>query len=111
MKVLDTKTVIINLLEKDKKTYLSVRRLQKLLVYIYNELSKTDDLENYDMIFDVSFDSIERTVLYNNRIFELDIDGDLIYLRDNNVDALAKQYKADPKIIDIIDSFVNENVA
>lgn len=111
MKVLDTKTVIINLLEKDKKTYLSVRRLQKLLMFIYNELSIQKALDDYEIVFDISFDSIERTVLCNSRIFDLDIDGDLIYLRERNIDHLAEQYKLDECIKEIIDKFVQESVA
>ncbi len=111
MKVLDTKTVIINLLEMDKKTYLSVKRLQKLLMFIYNELSIQKALSDYEIVFDVSFDSIERTVLCNSRIFDLDLDGDLIYLRERNIDRLAKQYVLDQKIKGIIDKFVQEGVA
>lgn len=111
MKVLDTKTVIINLLEKDKKTYLSVKRLQKLLMFIYNELSKRDALGDYEIVFDISFDSIERTVLCNSRIFDLDLDGDLIYLRERNIDDLARQYTLDTVIKDIIDIFVQEGAA
>lgn len=111
MKVLDTKTVIINLLEMDKKTYLSVKRLQKLLVFIYNELSKRDALGDYEIVFDISFDSIERTVLCNSRIFDLDFDGDLIYLRERNIDDLARQYTLDTVIKGIIDTFVQEGAA
>ncbi len=111
MKVLDTKTVMINLLEKDKKTYLSVKRLQKLLMFIYNELSKQNALSNYEIVFDISFDSIERTVLYNSRIFDLDIDGDLIYLRERNIADLVKQCDLDDDIKEIIAKFVEESAA
>ena len=111
MKVLDTRTVIINLLEKDKKTYLSVKRLQELLIFIYNELSKRKVLNNYEIVFDISFDSIERTVLCNSRIFDLDLDGDLIYLRERNIDNLVKQYTVDEDVQKIIDKFVKESAA
>lgn len=111
MKVIDTKMVIINLLEKDKKMYLSVKRLQKLLMFIYNELSERNALGNYEIVFDISFDSIERTVLYNSRIFDLDLDGDLIYLRERNINCLVEQYKLDEDIKGIIDKFVQEGAA
>lgn len=111
MKVIDTKTVIINLLEMDKKTYLSVKRLQKLLMFIYNELCERDALSDYEIVFDISFDSIERTVLCNSRIFDLDLDGDLIYLRERNINKLAEQYALDDNIKNIIDKFVQEGVA
>lgn len=111
MKLLDTKTVIINLLEKDKKTYLSVKRLQKLLMFIYNELSKQDALGDYEIVFDISFDSIERTVLCNSRIFDLDLDGDLIYLRERNISSLAQMYELDEDIKKIIDKFIQESAA
>ena len=112
MTTLDTKTIIVNLLKEDKKTYLSVSRLQKLLVYIYDELSKEDALDNYITYFDINFDAIERTVLYNNNIFELDIDGETIYLRKNNTtDFLAQKYQIDNTVRRIINQFINDTAA
>ena len=112
MTTLDTKTIIVNLLKEDKKTYLSVSRLQKLLVYIYDELSKADALDNYITYFDINFDAIERTVLYNNNIFELDIDGETIYLRKNNtMDFLAQKYQIDNTVRKIINQFINSTAA
>lgn len=91
---IDTRAVIINLLKEDKKSYLSIKRLQRLLIYIYDELSMQFDLADYNICFDINFEAIERTVLYNNHLFKLDIDGDMIYLRDStNIDNLANQYK------------------
>ena len=112
MKTLDTRTIIVNLLKEDKKTYLSVDRLRKLLVYIYKELKRTEQLSNYETHFDINFTSIERTVLYNNHIFKLDIYGEMIYLRETeSVEVLAKQFKTDDIITAIIDKFINANVA
>lgn len=112
MTTIDTKTIIVNLLKEDKKTYLSVSRLQKLLIYIYDELSKEDVLDNYITYFDINFDAIERTVLYNNNIFELDIDGETIYLRkDNSTDFLAAKYEIDSKVRGIIKKFIQVTAA
>lgn len=106
MKILDTKMLIIHLLKKDKKTYISVHRLQKLLLYVYKELAKTKQLSDYDICFDIDHHSIEQTVLYNSHIFELDTCGDIIYLIGiENIEALAEQYKIDTIITSIINMF------
>lgn len=111
-KVVDTKTIIVNLLKVDQKTYLSVKRLQELIHFIYLELKDQCKLEAYQISFDINFDAIERTVLYNNRIFDLDIDGETIYLRETeSVDQLVQRYRADETILDIIKVFGEENVA
>ena len=112
MHTIDTKTIIVNLLKEDKKTYLSVRRLQKLLIYIYEELSKTNEIERYQVYFDINFDAIERTVLYNSHIFKLDIDGEIIYLREKeSADSLARKYRTDDKIKMIINDFITLSAA
>lgn len=106
MKVLDTLTIIINLLKKDNKTHLSVKRLQRLLMFIYNELSKQGAIGDYDIVFSISFDSIEHVVLCNSNILDLDLDGDLIYLRENNISSISKKYELDENIERVIDKFI-----
>ena len=87
---IDTKTIIVNLLKADKKTYLSFDRLQELLSFLYNELKDQCRLENYNIFFNVNFDAIERTVRYNEKIFGLDIEAGTIYLREpKSIDLLA----------------------
>lgn len=108
----DTKTIIVNLLKEDKKNYLSVVRLQKLVDFIYLELSKQKKLNEYQISFDINFYSIERTVQYNNDIFELDIDGENLRLKKReSADDLAKKYQVDDTIITIIRHFQNINAA
>lgn len=111
MRMLDTKTIIVGLLKEDKKTYLSVARLRKLMLYIHKELTRIGQLCNYEICFDIDFDSIERTVLYNNQIFSLDTYGEIIYLKTESVGDLAEQYKTDDVITSIIDKFINVAVA
>ena len=48
---IDTKTIIVNLLKADKKTYLSFDRLQELLSFLYTELKDQCCLENYNIFF------------------------------------------------------------
>ena len=104
----DTKTIIVNLLKEDKKTYLPLERLQKLLECIYEELRKQCKLSGYRISFNVNFGAIERTVLYNRNIFGLDIDGENIYLRGNrSIDELAEQYQVDETIRKIIKNFAD----
>ena len=106
MKTIDAETVIVNLLKEDRKCFLSIDRLQMLYEYIYQELVIKDLINSYNIIFDINFYSIERTVLCNNNIFKLDIDGDYIYLRDiDSVDYLTSQHKADDTLKGIISSF------
>lgn len=112
MQTLDTRTIIVNLLKEDRKTYLSFKRLQKLLIFIYDELSKTQKIDKYNTCFDVNFDAIERTVLYNNNIFRLELDGEIIYLRETeSVEKLAEQFQTDETIIMLINKFIGTNVA
>ena len=100
---IDTKTIIVNLLKEDKRNYLSIDRLLELLDFIYAELKKTCKLDEYQIMFDINFDAIERTVRYNNNIFRLDIDGERIYLRTpDEIDNLVSQYQVDDTIHEII---------
>ena len=105
--LIDTKTIIVNLLKEDAQEYLSLDRLKKLLRFIHGELLEKNMLDNYQIFFDVNFNSIRRTVLCNKTIFELDFDGDNIYLRDpTSIDALADRYQVDETIRGIIHTFV-----
>lgn len=106
-KFVDTKTIIVNLMKEDKKIYLSLDMLQKFLEYIYVELRKQCKLSGYRISFNVNFEAIERTVLYNKNIFGMDIDGENIYLRgDCSIDELAEQYQVDETIREIIKKFL-----
>ncbi len=111
-KYFDTKTIIVNLINEDKKNYLSIDRLQKLLSFIYKELKNRCKLNEYHISFDINFDAIERTVQYNTNIFLLDFDGERIYLRDTqNISTLVKQYKVDKTVCEIIKEFKLKNIA
>ena len=105
-KFVDTKTIIVNLLKEDKKEYLSLSRLQELLSYIYVELWKQGKLCEYQITFHVSFDAIERAAIYNHDIFALDIDGEIIYLRDSEkLDDLVQNYQLDSTLHAIVHDF------
>jgi|GEM_PF-3309372 hypothetical protein len=105
-KFFDTKTIILNLLKEDNEMFISIERLQNLLSYIYIELRKKRILDQYDILFDINFEAIERTVVYNNNIFFLDIDGDKIYLRENqDLTVLTEQYEVDDTVCEIIKDF------
>lgn len=104
--IIDTRTIIINLLKEDETTYTSMTRLQMLISYIYNELTDEHKLDDYITYFEVNFDAIERTVRYNNNIFKLDIDGDMIYLRKSiSISDLVSKYSVDDYITNIIKEF------
>ncbi len=102
----ETKSIIVNLLKEDQKDYLSVDRLLNLVDFIYHELSRQDKLKDYQMSFDINFYSIERTVQYNSDLFDLDLDGKTLRLREHNSqEKLAKRYSVDATIQKIISDF------
>lgn len=108
----DAKTIIVNLLKEDRKDYLSIDRLLKLVGFLYEELDKKAKLDRYQISFDINFYSIERTVQYNSDIFELDIDGEHLRLREReSAEKLAEKYQVDETIISIIRDFHNTHAA
>ena len=103
---IDTKNIIVNLLKEDKKEYLSIERLQNLLNHIYIELWKLKKLNDYQMTFDINFDAIERTVLYNKEIFALDTNKETIYLcNSGDINNLADNFRVDSTLLSIIKKF------
>lgn len=103
---IDTKTIIVNLLKADRKSYLRFDRLLELLSFIYDKLKDQCELKHYNIFFNVDLDSIERTVRYNAKIFGLDIDAGTIYLREpQSIDLLAEQYQVDDIITHIISEY------
>lgn len=109
---IDTEKIMVNLLKEDAEQYCTIEKVQKLCTYIYQQLIERNLLENYFVKFAVDFESIERTVLYNHRIFYLDIDGEVVYLRDpESIDDLADDFQVDDIIINMIREFNQLNVA
>lgn len=105
-KKIDTETIMINLLKEDEEQYCSIDKIQKLCAYIYQQLIDKELLKNYFVKFAIDFESIERTVLYNNKMFYLDIDGDIVYLRESyNVDDLVDDFQIDDTIKEMIREF------
>lgn len=108
---IDAGTVIINLLKEEKSECLSLGRLDKLVSYIYEQLQQMDLVDKYqDIVFDVNFDAVERTVFYNNRLFELV--GDTILLKCAEIPSdVINKYKPEQCIYRIIKKFISEKVA
>lgn len=107
-KFVDTKTIIVNLLREDRREYLPLDRLQQLLNYIYKELWQLGKLKDYQISFDVNFEALERTVVYNRDIFALDVDGETIYLRHTGrTDMDSSDYELDQTLAGIVHKFVN----
>lgn len=103
-------TVIVNLLKEEKKNFLPLDRLEQLVDYIYEQLIKQKYIDKYqDIVFNVNFNAIERTVLYNNTVFELV--GNTIYLKCNEIpEQIIQKYTSDATddiIIKIIKQFAN----
>jgi hypothetical protein len=73
--------VIVNLMQADKKKYLPISRLFRFVAYLSQQLSDMSYLPSEcDVIFDISFDSIERTVRYHKTVFGLI--GNTIVMKD-----------------------------
>jgi hypothetical protein len=73
--------VIVNLMQADKKKYLTVSRLFRFVAYLRRQLSDMEYLpSDCDVIFDISFDSIERTVRYHKTVFGMI--GNTIVMKD-----------------------------
>lgn len=104
MKAIDTKAILLNYFVAVRQTYVPIKRLQKLLMHIYNELTKQNNFDEYEILFDISLSSIEEMVLRNNTLF--DIDEDIIYLRERNWDNLSEEITLDEELKNIINSFV-----
>lgn len=104
--VVPTKTLIVNLLNDDKISYLSIERLQKFMGYLYYKLGRQGLRHKYHISYSINFGSIERTVSYNRNIFGLDAHGEHICLRENqSIDTLVKRYPIDGTIFEIMKSF------
>ena len=103
--IISTEKIIINLLKEDATTYLAVKRLFKLESFICKRLREYGELNSkYVPTFDVSFDSIERTVMYHNKIFDLDINCGVIYLKEK-VQLDSEEYFIDERITSLIKEF------
>ena len=72
--------VIVNLLAEDENRYLRMSRLFHFVFYLRQQLIERQDiLKNSRVVFDISFDSVERTVRHRNNVF--DLYGETILLR------------------------------
>ena len=103
----DTKTIIVNLLKEDDKTYISFSRLQDLLKYIYIQLLNKKRLDDYQILFDTYFDVIESTVFYNDDIFSLNTEDNTIRLKDKaKLDVVSNYCVLDDTLESIVKEFV-----
>ena len=72
--------VLINLLAEDKRSFVYVQDIYDFCNYIVEQLKTERYVNAYSLVRPiVTFDAIERTVRYNDRIF--DLVGNRIYLR------------------------------
>lgn len=111
MTTITTVAIIINLLRQDETTYLAVKRLFRLEHFIWSKLKELGELNNYTIEFDIGFDAIEHTVMYHNKIFDLDINGEVIYLKEKKAleyDVCKEKYCVDAKILGLIQEFCDK---
>lgn len=104
-----TETIMVNLLKEDRKRYCTMDKLQRLCSYIYQRLSDDNQIgkDKYSVNFAISFEAIERNILYNSMIFQLGADGNIVYLREeSDMDELVKKFHADVVIKGYIRDFI-----
>ena len=101
--------IIVNLIEADKKKYLPVSRLLRFVAYLRQQLSVefSELLNTNEVVFNISFDSIERTVRYHDKVF--DLIGDTIYVKNDNLPEVPLTQKE--FLAKIADEFVKKFAA
>jgi len=87
--------VIVNLMQADKKKYLDISRLFRFVAYLSQQLESSLPPE-YDVIFDINFNSIEQTVRYHKTVFGMI--GDTIVMMDGPLPATPADLGFLPKI-------------
>ncbi len=101
----DAGSVIVNLLHEDQKNYLPLDRLKRLTSYIAKQLEEESLIDKYDVVvFNVNFESIERTVLCNSHLFEL-VGGNIILKTNELPEDTIEMYRKNQDIIQIIHEF------
>lgn len=105
---LDTKTIIINVMKAQNEIWIHIEDLQEIMIVIKEELEKQGKLDNYHIWYVEDFYSIERSVSFNNDIFEMSEDTQQILLRKKEMlDVLADNYQIDKTITAIIQNYIN----
>lgn len=94
---IDLKTLIVNIMYFNNLKAVSFEYLIEYINYIVDTLSKNNLLEDYFIpLYGVTNETIERSILYLSNIFNLDRDGELIFLRnDVNINELIKLNRLD----------------
>ncbi len=93
--------IIVNLVKADRKAYLHIGRLYKFVYYLWEQLAEHERIDvDSDVIFNVNFGAIERTVQIRNKVFDL-VEDTIIIKVDNacnyitipdNVSSLLSKY-------------------
>lgn len=97
--------VIVKLLKEERKSFVDMSEVFQFCDYIEEQLSKQEYIEKIQSVyFDISFNAIERTVKYNNYMF--DLVGDRIYLKQMITPEIETRFDVQPMLGDLIKEFV-----
>lgn len=101
--------VLINLLAEDRRSFIYVQDVFDFCNYIIEQLRTADYIDKYDLVKPiVTFDSIERTVRYNDKVF--DLVGNRIYLRREIPQSLREINHLPNDILKIFKAFTSSRL-
>lgn len=106
---INAEKIIVNLFNKEKSYYIDIPRFYKLCDFIKVQLIENNCFDTYASVFmDADFDAINRTIKYNNQIFDL-VDN-RIYLKGELPSEYMKRYNIETILNDIIEKFIAQIV-
>lgn len=107
----ETKNVIINLMDVLNKKKVHINDIERLFEYINNELNKQNKQTDYIIATSINCYSIYNTIDYNSDIFSLDYPDEIIMIKKKlNLNDLVSKYKVDETILELIKEFCKKNL-
>lgn len=108
------KTILLHYFGNAALTYISVKRLRSLIIFMSEALEKQGKRELYNFDFDIDLGTMERILLYNSNIFTFAgalEDSSIIYSGTDLqlVKYFVKVNPLDETITSIIKKFIREN--
>ncbi|MCI9405113.1 MAG: hypothetical protein HFJ21_07055 [Clostridia bacterium] len=102
--------VLINLLAEDLRSFVYIQDVFEFCKYIIDQLKTDEYINKYELVTPIiTFDAIERTVRYNDRVF--DLVGNRIYLRREIPQSLREINHVPLDILKIFKKFTDSKLS